>query len=363
MRRTYALAGALVAAFIVGSVVTITVRGGATQSALPPPPQVASAPVVRTDLATTTLTEGQLGYAPTYPVINRVSGTYTAVPVPGTAVLPGAALYSVDNLPVVLMSGQIPAWRSFALGMSDGPDVAELQANLIALGYAQGLFTTATSAFSVLTADAIERWQAKRGYPVNGQVELGRIVFLPGPVLVGSGNVAPGQGATPGEVPFQVTTTTRAVTVPLTPSLPDVHVGEGVSIILPTNVAVAGTITAIGPAPPSGDGSNGGSQGALGGSGQSPVPAVATVTPGRPDATGSVTEAVEVAITTQSVRQVLAAPVAALLALANGGYGVEVVSRSGARHLVGVTTGLFAGTRVQITGRGIRRGTELVVAQ
>jgi len=363
MRRPLVLAGALLAASVVGSVVTITVRGGTAQSVPPPRPQVALAPVVRTDLATTTLTEGELGYAPTYPVINRVPGTYTQVPVPGTAVLPGEPLYGVDNLPVVLMSGPTPAWRSFALGMSDGPDVAELQANLIALGDAQGLFTTATSHFSVLTADALERWQAAQGYPVDAPVQLGRIVFLPGPVLVGAGNVAPGQAATSGDVPFQVTTTTRAVTVPLTPNLPDVHVGEGVSIILPTNVAVAGTITAIGPAPPSGSGSNGGSPGSSGGSGQSTASAVATVTPGRPAATGSGTEAVEVALTTQSVRQVLAAPVAALLALADGGYGVEVVSRSGAHHLVGVATGVFAGSRVQISGRGIRPGTELVVAQ
>ena len=65
----------------------------------------------------------------------------------------------------------------------------------------------------------------------------------------------------------------------------------------------------------------------------------------------------------QSARDVLAVPVTALLALAGGGYGVEVVLPSGAHHLVGVTTGIFAGGLVQVSGPGITAGTKVVVAQ
>ena len=53
---------------------------------------------------------------------------------------------------------------------------------------------------------------------------------------------------------------------------------------------------------------------------------------------------------------VLAVPVSALLALAGGGYGLEVVEPSGAHRLVGVRTGLFAGTLVQVSGPGSRPG-------
>jgi HlyD family secretion protein len=53
----------------------------------------------------------------------------------------------------------------------------------------------------------------------------------------------------------------------------------------------------------------------------------------------------------------------ALLALASGGYGVEVVDRSGTHHLVGVSTGVFAGGEVQVSGAGIQAGTRIVVAQ
>jgi hypothetical protein len=52
-----------------------------------------------------------------------------------------------------------------------------------------------------------------------------------------------------------------------------------------------------------------------------------------------------------------------LLALAGGGYGVDVVGPPGVHHLVGVTTGIFTGSQVQVTGTGITAGTKVVVAQ
>jgi hypothetical protein len=69
---------------------------------------------------------------------------------------------------------------------------------------------------------------------------------------------------------------------------------------------------------------------------------------------------VNVNITTQRARNVLAVPVNALLALRGGGFGVEVVS--GARsYLVGVTTGLYSNTLVQISGADITPGTRVEV--
>jgi hypothetical protein len=73
--------------------------------------------------------------------------------------------------------------------------------------------------------------------------------------------------------------------------------------------------------------------------------------------------AVQVALTVVAARNVLAVPVSALLALAGGGYGLEVVESTGIHHLVGVTTGIFAGSMVQVTGNEIAAGTKVVVAQ
>ena len=308
------------------------------------------------------LTGATLGYAPTAPVVNRLAGIYTELPAVGAVIAAGQVLYRVDNQPVVLMTGTTPAWRSFAAGMTDGPDVAELQSNLIALGDAAGLFSTASGHLDTLTVDAIERWQLSQGQLANGQIALGQVIFLPSAVLVGAESVATGQAASPGDLPYQVTTTARTVTVPLNPNLPPVSVGEAVSIVLPTNAATPGKVTAVGPAPPSSSSASGTSSGT--GSSESQASTVLTVTPDDPAATGSGSGvAVQVSLTTQSVSRVLAVPVSALLALSGGGYGVEVVSASGTHHLVGVTTGIYAGSRVQVSGAGIAPGAKVIVAQ
>jgi hypothetical protein len=69
---------------------------------------------------------------------------------------------------------------------------------------------------------------------------------------------------------------------------------------------------------------------------------------------------VNVNITTQRADDVLAVPVNALLALQGGGFGVDVVS-GGSSHLVGVTTGLYSSSLVQISGTGITAGTRVEV--
>jgi multidrug efflux pump subunit AcrA (membrane-fusion protein) len=71
---------------------------------------------------------------------------------------------------------------------------------------------------------------------------------------------------------------------------------------------------------------------------------------------------VNVEITTESVENVLAVPVDALLALAGGGYAVEVAEDS-AHRLVGVTIGLFddAEGLVQVSGQGLSVGQRAVV--
>ena len=65
-------------------------------------------------------------------------------------------------------------------------------------------------------------------------------------------------------------------------------------------------------------------------------------------------------IVAASAGNVLAVPVNALVALSGGGYGVEVVSGS-QRTLLGVTTGLFADTLVQVSGPGLRAGMRVEV--
>ncbi len=340
-RRGLSLALSLAGAALVGVVATVAVRGGQAAPAAPAPPRLATAAVVRTNLVTTALTGGTLGYAAARPVVNMAAGIYTWLPHPGATIKTGSVLYRVDNNPVTLMAGATPAWRPFGIGMTDGPDVRQLQSSLIAGHFAVGLLTAPTGHYDLLTADAVERWQTAGGMTATGLIPLGQVVFLPTAVLAGAMNVAVGQAASGGQQPYQVTTGERTVTVPLSPALPPAAVGEIVSIILPSQASTPGKITAVGA-----------------------TPGQLTVTPEQPRATGTgVNVQVQVALAVQSARDVLAVPVSALLALAGGGYGLEVVTPSGARHLVAVTAGIFAAGRVQVSGAGITAGTRVVVAQ
>jgi len=81
----------------------------------------------------------------------------------------------------------------------------------------------------------------------------------------------------------------------------------------------------------------------------------------RPAAAGHFDQApVTVSIVSAQARGVLAVPVSALVALAGGGYAVEVVDGP-ARHLVAVQTGLFSQTLVQVSGPGLTVGQRVEV--
>jgi hypothetical protein len=80
-----------------------------------------------------------------------------------------------------------------------------------------------------------------------------------------------------------------------------------------------------------------------------------------PGAAGNLDQApVAVNIVTAQAHDVLAVPISALVALAGGGYAVEVV-RGSARYLVAVQTGLFSDTLVQVSGAGLVAGLNVEV--
>ncbi len=358
MRRSLAVPAAVIAAGVTGVVATVALAGGTARPATSSPIRVGTATVRMTNLAATVLTSATMGYAPARPLTNQMTGTYTYLPTAGTTIGAGHILYRVDDQPVIAMRGRTPAWRPMAEGIS-GPDVRELQANLIALGFASGLLSAPTGYYDAATAEAVQRWQLAAGMLVTGQVGLGQVIFVPEAVRVGILLAAPGRAASPGQEPYQVTTDRRIVSVPVNPTLPPVTVGNRVSIVLPSQVRTPGRVTAIGPPSP-----GQGTGGSLAHGQGSAATTVLTVTPARPALTGTASGVpIEVALTVHSVRHVLAVPVSALLALSGGGYGIEVVTAAGRHHLVAVKAGTFAGGLVQVSGAGIAAGATVVVAQ
>jgi multidrug efflux pump subunit AcrA (membrane-fusion protein) len=281
--------------------------------------------------------------------------TFTLLPTAGQVIHRGQALYGVNGAPAILLYGAVTPWRAFMPGMGPGPDVAALNANLEALGYGGEL---GGGSFTGATAAAIEKLQAGRGLTQTGSLALGSVVFEAGPVRVTSVTPTLGSAVQAGPV-LGITSTRRVVTIALDAAQQSsVQVGDPVLITLPDNSTTPGKVTYVGSVAttPSSSDQNGG------GGSSSPTIEV-DVTPTNPAATGRLDQApVNVSIVTGSVRNALVVPVNALLALADGGYAVEVASGSG-RHLVGVQLGLFddADGLVQVTGSGLTAGQRVVV--
>ena len=290
--------------------------------------------------------------------------TYTAVPKVGDIISQDQALYRVDGLAVPLLYGSVAAYRTFEVGMADGADVGELTADLISLGYGADL--TRSDHYSSATAAAVQRWQTARGLPATGTVLLGEVVFEPGPIRVTSATPSVGQAVTEGNV-IDATSTTPVVTVDLAVTQEYLlKPGDAVTVELPDGVTtVAGRVQTVGDVAVC---PGGGSTGTGGGGSADQTPCSSSGSSSTPTVTVTITldstppgatldqAPVNVNITTQEADNVLAVPVNALLAIQGGGYGVEVVS-GGADRLVGVTTGLYSDTLVQISGTDITAGT------
>ena len=381
-RKTWVLAGAtvLAAGTAIGGVLATSSAKQATQTT-----QEGSANTVKVEtgeLSAMVSLDGTLTYragldGSPYSVVNQARGTYTELPLLGQVISQGQVLYRVNESPVVLLYGSTPSYRTLSAGAA-GADVAELNADLVALGYANSAQLGSTSAFfGRATTTALEKLQATLGVTQNGALTLGQAVFEPTAVRVTSLAAQLGGSTQTGQTVMQGSSTIRQVQLALDATQQtDVAVGDKVTIALPNNQSTPGVVSSVGtvatcPSSSGPGGSNSGSAAAgsdtcsSGSSGSNTTPRVTVeVAPSDPAATGTWDQApVQVTITTASVPSALSVPVTALLAQSGGGYAVEVVDPGGAHHLVPVSLGLFddADGLVQVTGSGVAAGQEVVV--
>ena len=160
-------------------------------------------------------------------MINQTRGTYTKLPASGQVIAQGHVLYRVNDDPVVLLHGSTPVYRTIA-GGATGPDVAELNADLVALGYATSSSAQPSSAFfGSATTAAVEKLQAALGVTRTGTLALGQAVFEPTAVRVTAVSAELGGSAQPGETVLQGTSTRRQVQVALDASQQTERDGRG----------------------------------------------------------------------------------------------------------------------------------------
>ena len=366
-RRRRTRATVVAAPIVAAGVIVAVVLGGpgwrpghATGA---PAAALGSAPVVRVDLTNTVQVSGSLSYAGSYAVVNQEQGTaYTALPTAGATIRRGQELFGVDGTPVTLFYGATPEWRSLAPGVPAGRDVAQLEANLIALGYGAGL--AVGGYYTGATAYAVALWQAAIGLPVTGTVPLGQVAFAPGPLRVTGVTPVLGSPAQPGATVVTATSPVPVVIadVPVSQEYL-IKAGDQVTVTLPDGVTTTpGIVTSVASvaSADSGAAAQPAAQASAGtGSGQETVPMTVRLT--HPDAAGHLDQApVTVSIVSAQARGVLAVPVSALVALAGGGYAVDIVQGSLVR-LVAVQTGLFSQTLVQVSGAGLSAGMRVEV--
>ena len=347
-RRTLNIAGATAVALVAGLAIT-GLPGGGAKADDGDGPRLGSSAITRRTLVEQQDLDGTLGHGDAVPLVNRTNGTLTWMAAAGSTVDRGEPLYEVDGRKVRLLFGDRPAWRTLGPDTS-GVDVKQLKQNLVALGYGTTAGLGTGDAWTAATTDAVKRWQKAAGLDQDGVVDLGEIVFQPGAVIVSSQSGHVGEDARPGGAVLTATPAATVVTVSLDASKRDlVAAGDTVDIELPGGKRIPGTVASVGTsASDSGDGANGG-----GGNAEVQI----TITPGG-STDGLDGSPVDVFFTRRKAENVLAVPVGALLALAEGGYGVELADT---HQLVAVETGLFADGMVEVRGDGLKPGDTVVV--
>ena len=292
-----------------------------------------------------------------YSAINQARGIYTELPEAGDKVECGDVFYRVDDHPVLLLCGTVPAYRDLHSG-DMGNDVRQLNWNLHTLGYdaeAGVDIGTDDNAFTGETEKALEKLQHDKGLDETGGLGTDDAVVLPDSVRIAKVTGELGGSAQPGASVAQATSDTLEVQVKLDASQQgEVKEGDRAQITLPGNKSVMGKVARLGRVAqaPAGQNDN---------AGAATISAYISLDDPE-EARGLDAAPVQVDITTKGVESALSVPVTALVGKSGGGFAVEVVRDGGRRELVAVKLGLFdtANGRVQVEG-DLREGDQVVV--
>jgi hypothetical protein len=314
-------------------------------------PELTTASVVRTDLIEVETLDGTLRYAEPGFVLAQAPGVVTGTPGEGRILTRGDELMEIGGRPVIVMYGDRPAWRTMSNGI-EGSDVEQLEENLAALGFeVDGPYSDEEGphvddsqfddVYDGLTAELVRDWQGMLGLDGTGMVELGSVVFLTGPVRISEVVVDVGTPVAAGTPLLATSATYQEVQLWLDADQQDLlEVGDSVGLEFPDEVVSTGVVEEI----------------------SSVVTTVGTGPDARrvfevsirPDDVAvleGLDEApVDVDVESSEATGVLAVPVNALLALAEGGYAVELQLPVGGTRIVAVDIGEFADGLVEVDG-------------
>lgn len=367
-RRLGVLGGIVVLLLAVGAYAFLPAQADDAGAESEAAGQVTSVPVKRMDLVQTAAFDGTLSYANARTITAIDQGVVTALPPAGAVISQGEQLYAVNASGTYLLYGSVPMYRTLSAGVSDGPDIQQLESALKALGFDPDEMAVDEHWGSSTTA-AVNAWKESIGLPEKGRLTAQEVQFAPGPVRVDSLSVVVGQRVSANAGLYVVTDTSREVVVPLQLSDASIAtVDAAVTVRLPDGASATGRVQSIATsaATSSATATNTGG-GSVNASGPSDATTSATVdvTVALADdaAVGSLATApVTVVFSQQWAEDVLAVPVTALLAVTDGGFAVEIDDGGGRSHLVPVTPGLYsADGYVEVSGPDLAEGMRVTV--
>ncbi len=238
-------------------------------------------------------------------------------------------LYTVDGSPVVALDGALPAWRSLSTSSTDGTDVAQLEASLVALGYDPSQKVTVDDHFDSATRAMVKTWQQGLGVETTGTVALGSVVFLPAATTVTAVARVVGNTVSDGDAVLTLATPTQEVLI-------DVPTGDEVRVVPGLEVKigqVSGVVTRLRSANRNGS-----------------VIVEAMIAPAAPIADAGNGSAVKVTLTLQNNTGALIAPAEALVSRLDGTYAVEQQAADGSTRWLTVELLGVSGGEVAIRG-------------
>jgi hypothetical protein len=352
-RRRFAAASAGLLAIAVGAVGF----GIAWPALSASPPSPSGAPIAAfeavsaqvTDLTSTVTESCPVGYGEESPLMAQGPGTVTSLPAVEDTVMAGEALYRLDDQPVLLLRGRLPAWRDLTAWMDSGRDIAQAKRALTELGFATRSEIGTSTAWNWPLSEAIADLRESAGHDRAYSLPRSMFTFGPASIRVAALTATPGLVAAPGTEVLTWTDTAPYVTCETETSqrayaTPD----AGVTMTFPDGTEASGVIVDVSTKP-----------------GETPddldklevsVGVAADVLVSQD--TGTLAR---VALTHTVAVDVLAVPVTALVALVDGGYGVAKLDGSGSPVYTPVRAGRFAGTLVEITGGDLAAGDQVVV--
>lgn len=294
---------------------------------------------------------GELGYDEELTVTaSGAGGVLTGLPKEASVVRRGQAAYRVDDEPVIVLTGALPLWRDLSWGVDDGADIKQLEQNLKALGYDPG---TVDETFTGWTHEAVQALQEDKGLEETGKISTGQFLVLPHGIRVGAPAASIGTQLQPGTQLYAATSTHRAVTVDLDPASESLaKVGAKATVTLPDGSTTKATITSVGTVATASGGEESEEPSA-----ESTIPVTLELTNAKA-VQGLTAAPVTVDLTRDTRKDVVTVPVTALVALAEGGYGVQKVDGG----LTAVEPGLYASGLVEIKS-GLDAGDEVVVPE